>query len=156
MSTNVYVDAIIYWNGVALPETNNVTIKIERGIWEIKPYYSEQDTAYVIKQPTWTQWSVDLTAFYDDLDSTTQDAIKNNQPGQLKIYPSRSAQNHWTGNAVAKSVEHAQNPMSFSEISCSFESDDFLKWTGVAIAIITEYGNYIVTEDGKRIDMEDW
>ena len=150
MSIITCTDAIVYWDGIVLPETNNVSIKIERDLWEIKPYYATPETAYVLKQPTWEKWSVSLTAYYDGV----AQYVENGQSAQLLIYPTRSMAYYWSALAVARSVEQSVSSAGFSEISATFESDGSVEWHGIASIILTETGYYIVTENGNRIAMQ--
>ncbi len=144
MSLITCADALVSWDGITLSEANNVSIKVERGIWEIRPYYATQETAYVIKQPTWTKWSVSLVAYYDD----TIQGIENGQVAQLIIYPTRSAEYYWSALSIARNVEQSVSS-GFSEISATFDSVGTV--TGL---ILTEIGNYILTESGGRISIE--
>ncbi len=150
MSLATCTNALVSWDGITLPETNNVSLKIERGIWEVKPYYSTPEAAYVIKQPTWEKWSVSLTAYYDGV----AQYVENGQSAQLLIYPTRSTAYYWSMPAVARSVE--QNVLSdgISEINAMFESDGLVEWHGITGFILVETDYYILTEDGYRIAME--
>ncbi len=130
MAMTVCVDALVYWNGAALPSRNETSVKQSADVAEAKPFVASVAQAYATKMPTWKSWTVTLNGYYDTLDDTVQNAIKNGTVAQIVIYPTRTdLANYWSGSAFCTSADMTINSSDYAELNAEFEGTGVLTWT---------------------------
>lgn len=149
----VFTNALVYWNGTTIPQSSNITINVQRGAFGAEPFVATPQTMYPVKVPTWIQWSVALSAYYDSTDVAVENSIQQGQSGTLLVYPNLDNPLYLMGTMVVKSVSHHPVSQSYSEINYVFESGS-MAWRGLSEYILTENGNHIVTEDGRAFIRE--
>lgn len=129
MALTVCVDALVYWNGAALANRNEATVNQSAEVAEAKPFVASISVAYSSKTPTWKTWTVTFNGYYDDTDSTVQNAIKDGTVGQVVIYPTRTnLTNYWYGTAFCSKANQSVNATDYSSMDADFEGSGVLTW----------------------------
>lgn len=129
MALQICIDALIYWNGAVLANRNDVSISQDVAIAEAKPFVASVSVAYATKTPTWKNWKMSVKGYYDDTDSTVQNAIKNGTVGQIVVYPTRTdVTAYWYGQAFVTNAPQNINSNEYSTLDSDFEGSGVLTW----------------------------
>ena len=129
MALTICIDALVYFNGAALANRNEASIKQSADVAEAKPFVANIASAYATKIATWKTWSVSFNGYYDDTDDTLQNTIRDGTVAQVVIYPTRTnVSNYWYGQAFTKSCDQSINPNDYSSMNAEFEGSGKLTW----------------------------
>lgn len=129
MAKIVCVDALVYFAGTILPERNEATVSWDTDVAEARPFVDSLSVAFSDKQPTWKDWSVSLSGYYDDTDDTVVDAAIAGTTDTIIVYPTRAnLTNYWYGTAFLASVEQTVTSEDYSELGCEAEGSGALTW----------------------------
>lgn len=132
MAKVVCVDALVYFAGTELPERNEATVSWDTDVAEARPFVASISVAFADKLPTWKDWSVSLSGYYDDSDDTIVDAAIAGTTGTIIVYPTRANMtNYWYGTAFLVSIEHTVQSEDYSELNCEAEGSGALTWVNV-------------------------
>ena len=154
MSSIQYIDALVYWSGEIVSETNSVSIDFSVDVYDIKPLCSAPSDTFVLKIPNWIGWSINLEGYYDDTSFTMQNNIENNQAGTVLVYPTRTSLWHWEGQAITRNLLQSTNTGGYSTLGVDFESNGRLMWLGDSRYILEEDSDRIAAESGGVLIME--
>lgn len=156
MSKVICVDALIYWGSAILPEVNDITIAWSIDSVTIHPLVSSLNQMYSLKYPLlWKNWEVSTNAYYDDSNTSIQDAIQEGDVKQLVIYPTRSIDTaFWYGDACLTTLNHTIESEDYSALDLLFTGDSELTYIVSTQSIDTESDLPILTELDRQVVLE--